>query len=51
MGVFREGSKGLGSQFLDLVLELLDFAFEHNSRPQRAGQGKALPLDRKQALQ
>lgn len=43
--------KWLGSQFIDLMLELLDFAFEHNSRPHRAGQGKALLLDRKQALQ
>ena len=45
-------SKGFGPQQLfDLVLELLDFAFQHNSRPERTGQGQPLLLDREQALQ
>ena len=33
------------------MLEALDFTFQHNSRPERTGQRKPLPLDREQALQ
>jgi len=46
-----KGLEGFGPQLVDLMLELLDFVFEHDSRPQGAGEGKPLPLDRKQGLQ
>jgi hypothetical protein len=43
-------SKGLGSQLVDLMLELLDFAFQDDAGTQGAGQGEPLPLNRNQAL-
>ena len=44
-------SEGFGPQLIDLLAELEDFAFEHKARAQGAGEGKALLLDRKQALE
>jgi hypothetical protein len=47
----KGGLKGFGAQFVDLLLEILNFAFEHNSRPQRAGERKPLPLHGQEAFQ
>jgi hypothetical protein len=44
------GLKGFGAQVVDLLLDLLDFVLEHNSGPQRAGQGKPLPLHGQKAF-
>ncbi len=43
-------SEWFGSQLLDLVLELLDFALEHNPRPHGAGERQPLSLHGDQAL-